>query len=120
MRMGWSRRAGPTRKERPHVKDGVSFMRVLTAKAIARIHGTTNSWSLSPHRGREEPTRECAVSLEIRGDERNGYHLIMCPAGFFTADSFYKTMHEALAAAEQLLGLQREDWSVSRRDSTKK
>ena len=74
----------------------------------AWIYGTTNSWSLSP-RG-HEPSAECEVLLEIRGDEKQGYHLTMNPTGFFTADSWHATQQEALRTATELFGVAPEKW----------
>jgi hypothetical protein len=52
--------------------------------------------------------------LEIVGDNKNGYNLVMSPAGFFTADHWYESKDDALAAASELFGLARESWKVKR------
>ena len=85
----------------------------LVAIAQSRIWGTTNSWSLDPHRGRNEPHQECQVRLEIQGDDESGYHLVMTPTGFFTADSWHATKDEVLKAAETLFGVGRDEWKIS-------
>jgi len=54
------------------------------------------------------------VELEIQGDEENGYHLVMSPAGFFTADEWYKSKEDALAAALELFGIPAGKWRVER------
>jgi hypothetical protein len=82
----------------------------LRAHTTARVYGTTNSWSLTPHRGYASEGRDCEVDLEIQGNEEQGYHLVMSPAGFFTADSWYKSQDDALAAALELFGVTREEW----------
>src|SRR5215475_8002912 len=75
---------------------------VLVTCTKTRIWGSRNSWSLAPHRGFKG---ECKVDLEIQGDEHNGYHLVMRPAGFFTADEWYASKDGALAAASKLFGI---------------
>jgi hypothetical protein len=80
----------------------------LSVRTRAWIHGTRNAWSLGP-RG-DEPGTECEVALEIQGDEREGFHLIMSPAGFFTADNWYRTSEEALRGASELFDVNAEEW----------
>jgi hypothetical protein len=92
-------------------------MNSITATTKAQIWGTRNAWSLSPNRGSNAPSQECDVALEIQGDDRNGYHLVMTPSGFFAADSWYQTKQEALEDAEELFGVCRDEWS---NDSRKK
>lgn len=83
----------------------------LIAHTTARIYGTANSWSLAAQRGHTSEGHECEVDLEIQGDEKHGFHLVISPAGFFTADSWYESKDSALAAAFELLGVTREKWS---------
>jgi len=83
----------------------------LVAHTKSRVWGTRNSWSLAPHRGFEGDGRECEVDLEIQGDEENGFHLVMSPVGFFTADEWYETQGEALAAASELFAIDPGQWS---------
>lgn len=83
----------------------------MTAHTKCRVFGTRDSWSLAPHRGFAEG-RECEVDLEIEGDEKNGYHLVMSPAGFFTADAWYESKDEALTAASELFGVAPGKWSL--------
>jgi hypothetical protein len=86
----------------------------LVAHAKSRVWGTRNSWSLAPHRSFEGDGCECEVDLEIQGDEKNGYHLVMAPAGFFTADRWYETQDNALAAASELFGVGPENWATKK------
>jgi hypothetical protein len=83
-----------------------------------RIWGTRNSSSLSPHRGYGGKGHECKVELE-KGDEKNGYHLVMSPAGFFTADEWYETRDGALAAAAKLFRVAREQGSAKGKRRTR-
>jgi hypothetical protein len=87
----------------------------ITARAKTRIWGTRNAWSLSLIPGPDAPNRECEVAIEIQGDDRDGYHLVMSPSGFFTADYWYQTMQEALDAAEELFGVCHDKWSKTSR-----
>lgn len=81
--------------------------------AKARIWGTKNSWSPSPFRGAQEPGGECDVDLEIQGDGLAGYHLVMSPQGFFTADSWHRTREDAMDTARELFGVPLDAWSRS-------
>jgi hypothetical protein len=83
----------------------------LVTKTKSRIWGTRNAWSLALRRGFEGDGRECEIELEIQGDEKNGYHLIMSPAGFFTADEWYQSKEQALAAASELFGISPNKWN---------
>jgi hypothetical protein len=84
-----------------------------TAITRARIWGYTNSWSLAPSLRQKGPDQECDVRLEIQGNKKHGYHLIMAPEGFFTADSHHPTIDDVMAAAEELFGVTREQWVES-------
>ena len=83
----------------------------LVARTKTQVWGSTNAWSLAPQAGWGEP-RECAVEVEIDGDDSSGYHLIMSPVGFFTADSWHETLDDALDAAVESLGIPRDAWTA--------
>ena len=83
---------------------------------VARIFGSENSWSLAPHPPGGGAGLECAVDLQIVGDSGDGYHLVKAPSGFFTADDWYLTLEEALGAAREEFGIEREAWSVEAAD----
>jgi hypothetical protein len=85
----------------------------LIAHARARIFGTANSWSLTRQPGYSSEGRDCAVELEIRGDAKSGYHLIMAPEGFFTADSWHHSLEEAFASAHELFDVTASEWAES-------
>jgi hypothetical protein len=55
------------------------------------------------------------VALEIQGDDRNGYNLVLIPVGFFTADYWYRTKQDALEAAEELFAIGPDMWSKAAR-----
>jgi len=53
----------------------------------------------------------CLVRLEIQGDETTGFHLVMAPEGFFTADTWHETKTEALEEAKKLFGVDPSIWT---------
>jgi hypothetical protein len=87
----------------------------LHARTTVRIFGTRNAWSLAANGRSEADGRNVLVSLEIQGSPRNGYHLVMSPDGFFTADSHYDTLDEALDAGSELFGVAHDGWSSNAR-----
>ena len=90
----------------------------LVTRTKARIYGTTNSWSLSPLEGHSAEGRECELELAIEGDDKQGYHLIMSPTGFFTADYWYATQDEAVSSASELFGVSSKHWIAKKRDNS--
>ena len=86
-------------------------MRTLRAQTTATIFGTRDSWSLARHAQFEAAGIRCIVRLEIRGDEKNGYHLVESPEGFFTADDWHSTIVEAQRSASELFGVGPQQWS---------
>jgi hypothetical protein len=53
---------------------------------------------------------DCNIDLKIEGNDQSGYHLMMSPEGFFTADSWHPTLEEAIINAYELFGITKEDW----------
>jgi hypothetical protein len=88
----------------------------LIANTTATIYGTTNSWSLAPQSEQSTEGCNCDVGLEIQGDEEQGFHLVMSPVGFLTADNWYKSMDEAAAAASELFEIAQDKWSVKQHE----
>ncbi len=89
-------------------------MTPIFATTNARIWGTAESWGISSIDGDDQPVHECPVELEIQGDDRNGYNLLMSPAGYFAADSWHETKDAALLSALELFGVSGNDWSSTR------
>lgn len=87
-------------------------MTPIFAKARVQVWGTSDSWSLAPHAGSEQQGKLCDVELEIQGNDKDGYHLVMTPAGFFAADSWHESQEAAQASAAELFGTKPSDWSV--------
>jgi len=86
-------------------------MKAISTKKVVTIWGTSNAWSLLPDPNKNEPSTECEAYLEIQGNEKDGYHLVMSPNGFFTADNWYETKKEAIDSAEELFGVKESEWS---------
>ena len=51
------------------------------------------------------------MTLEIQGDAKNGYHLVMSPEGCFTADTWHESVEDAKATAEEAFGVPPHEWS---------
>ncbi|MDG2381931.1 MAG: hypothetical protein P8N76_09670 [Pirellulaceae bacterium] len=81
-----------------------------TSSTRIRVWGRKNAWSSSPDSGYRGPGSECDIKLEIEGDDKNGYHLIMSPDGFFTADTWIQTLEEAIRDGEERFGIAPQDW----------
>ena len=87
-------------------------MSTFRTTVSATICGTKNAWSLESDPP-SVPRTETAVDLEIQGSPKNGYHLVMSPEGFFTADNWYATLEEAFADGLRLFSVSREAWRES-------
>jgi hypothetical protein len=85
-------------------------MSTMKASALAQVWGTRDSWRLASPGGGDAGL-QCEVLLEIQGDPNAGYHLVMSPAGFFTADYWYASQEEAQEAALELFGVTQGQWS---------
>lgn len=86
-------------------------MQSIYARTSVRIWGTKNAWSASQTGGPDQPSRLCTVELEIQGDGHDGFHLVMSPSGFFTADSWHPTKQDALDAALEVFDIDQSEWS---------
>ena len=74
------------------------------------IFGTRNAWSLTLDRD-GETGKEVEVSLQIQGKTAWGFHLVMSPEGYVTADYHYRSLEEAKADARELFGAEAGDWA---------
>ncbi len=68
----------------------LSMIQIYT-KTKVRILGIKNGWSFAPREEKKGAGHPCDIKLEIQGSKRSGFHLVMSPPGFFTADPWYKT-----------------------------
>ena len=85
-------------------------MKSFFCKTKVQIWGTKNSWSLSPMTGKSGPGKLCNILLEIQGTAKNGYHLVMSPDGYFSADNWYVNIEDAIENAKELFGIKKKDW----------
>ena len=82
----------------------------LKARARTRICFWDAGWTVADASDLGEHVRDVEVSLEIQGDEKQGYFLVMSPEGGFTTDDWYATREEALRAACELFGVPVDAW----------
>ena len=82
----------------------------IYAKAKVLIRGTRDAWSLTQGPETSDTGQFCDVSLEIEGNDRDGYYLVMIPSGFFPADYWYETEQETLDNAEELFEIKQNKW----------
>ena len=82
----------------------------LKARVRTRICFWDAGWRVADASDLGEHVRDVEVSLEIQGDEEQGYCLVMSPEGGFTADDWYATREEALRAAYELFGVPVDAW----------
>lgn len=88
-----------------------SAMDRWTATTEATVWGSRNAWSLSEQAGYKKETPYCSISIEIQGDAKNGFHFVMSPEGFFTADTWHETWEEAIQLGNELFDLNLSDWT---------
>jgi hypothetical protein len=86
----------------------------LRANAECRVwskRGKSNAWSLEAQDD-YDTSAVCQVALEIQGNDKRGYNLVMSPAGFFTADNWHESLPEAMESAQEMFGVGPEQWEV--------
>lgn len=89
----------------------------LSAKVRSRIYFFGSGWKIAESSDPIENVRDVEVLLEIQGDTKDGYHLVMSPAGGFTADYWYASKQEALTSAFALFGVSSDErsWTTQAR-----
>ena len=83
----------------------------MKAVVTVAICGSGNAWKVA---GPSDPlglVQERQVTLEIQGNARDGYHLVMSPAGCFTADTWHESIADAKATAADVFGVPRDGWA---------
>jgi hypothetical protein len=83
----------------------------MKAVVVVPIHGISNSWKVAEPSDPSAQVQEREVALEIWGNPRDGYHLLMSPKGCFTADSWHGTVEEAKHVAHRLFGVLPDGWT---------
>jgi hypothetical protein len=87
--------------------------RVAGVKAVVvmPICGSGNAWKVAEPSDPPAGVQEREVVLEIQGDAANGYHLVMSPAGCFSADTWHESAEDAKAAAAEVFGVAPDGWA---------
>ncbi|NNE00061.1 MAG: hypothetical protein HKN47_22300 [Pirellulaceae bacterium] len=80
------------------------------ATTRTRVWGQRNSWSLSQPANSPNAGVPCNVIVEIQGTPHDGYHVVMSPDGFFTADTWCESLDEAFNSGKELFDIERHDW----------
>jgi hypothetical protein len=83
----------------------------MRAVAAVPIRGSGNAWKVAGPSDPPDRAQEREVTLEIRGNAADGYHLVMSPSGCFTADTWHETIGDAKATAAQLFGVPADGWA---------
>ena len=82
----------------------------MKAVAVVPIRGSANAWQVAGPADPAATVQERAVTLEILGNAQDGYHLVMSPAGCFTADTWHQTVEEAKDTAHRVFGVPPAGW----------
>lgn len=84
-------------------------MNSITASVRIAISGGRDAWKIAEPNDPQVLERD--VRLEIQGDDRGGYHLVLTPEGCFTADTWHETLAEAIEEAANRFGVLKSAWS---------
>jgi len=68
-------------------------------------------WKIADETDDIEFVKNLEVYLQIQGSKNNGYHLVMTPKGFNTADYHYQTIDEAISEAQEIWGVDVNEWN---------
>ena len=71
------------------------------------IRGSNRAWKVAGPEDPPDKVQDRVITLEIQGDDANGYHLVMSPAGCFTADTWHENIEDAKETAAEAFGLPR-------------
>ena len=82
----------------------------MRAVTVVLICGTPNAWKVAEPSDPPAPVQEREVTLEIIGNARDGYHLLMSPTGCFTADTWHETVEDAKDTAHRIFGVPSDGW----------
>lgn len=89
------------------------IMKPMTATTRATIYGGRTGWSLNDQCGSTRKVMDVTVNLEIQSDGGNGFHLVIAPDGFFTADTWHETLQSAIETSQELFGIDPAEWQVA-------
>jgi hypothetical protein len=82
----------------------------IKAVAVVPIRGYSNTWKVAEPSDTGDTTQNRVVNLEIQGDGKDGFHLIMSPDGCFTADTWHETLEDAKDTAYRIFGVPADGW----------
>ncbi len=77
---------------------------------VAPIRGSGNAWKVAEPSDPPASVLERVVTLEIQGNIADGYHLVMSPAGCFTADTWHESVKDAKDTAAEVFGVLPDEW----------
>lgn len=75
------------------------------------IRGSGNAWKVAEPSDPPASVQERVVTLEIQGNAADGYHLVMSPAGCFTADTWHESVEDAKDTAAEVFGVLPDEWA---------
>ena len=83
----------------------------MKAVIVVPIRGSRNAWKVAGPSDPPDRIQDRVVALEIQGDGANGYHLVMSPAGCFTADTWHESVADAKETATEVFGVHPDAWA---------
>jgi len=87
--------------------DQVSLKCSVRARIISERH---SAWKVAGDHEGSQYLKDVIVDLEIVGQASTGFNLVMTPEGCFTADNWFETQDDAMAAAEETFGASQVRW----------
>ena len=72
--------------------------------------GRPNSWSIAE--AGDANAVELSIELSIQGYSKTGYHLVICPDGYSSADSSYDSIDEAKEDVFEMFGVNQHEWTT--------
>ena len=83
----------------------------MKAVAVVPPRSGRNWWRGSRQSDPPGSARDGVVALEIQGNDRDGFHLVMTPDGCFTADTWHESVEDAKEAAREAFGVPLDGWA---------
>lgn len=81
----------------------------LIYQTQTKNYGSPKAWSLA-NQSSYKPCTLCKVEIEIEGNPKRGFSLLISPDGFSTADYWFETLEEALECGINLVGASISEW----------
>ncbi len=82
----------------------------MKASVVVPIRGSGNAWKVAEPCDPAAYVQEREVTLEIQGDGKDGFHLVMSPVGCFAADTWHETVEDAQDTALEVFGVRPDGW----------